>query len=440
MSRPDIWRMENGRPHLNLHKGQKKAWLSERRFVVILAGTQSGKTVFLPWWLAREVERCGAGDYLAVTASFDLFRVKFLRSIREVFEHILKRGRYWAGDKVMELADPEGKFWAEKASDPMWGRILLRSASAGSGLESATANAAILDEAGMDEFGLEEFEAVLRRLSIAQGRVLIGTTIYNLGWLKTQLYDRWLAGDQNIEVVQFHSKDNPAFPPEEQERAKASMPAWRYRMFYEGEFSKPAGMIYEDFDETLHTCQPFEIPQGWPLYFGHDFGGANTAVVWLVHDVDADRFFVVRESLEGGKSTREHVRALREATHGLNTVAAWGGAPSEGQFRWDWTAEGWEISEPPIKDVEPGIDRVTQLLKERRIQVFKTCTGLLDEFGSYRRKLDANGQPTEEIQDKRSYHRLDSLRYCVSALVSAPSFTPVVVTGGEREMGLVSYG
>ena len=37
---------------------------------------------------------------------------------------------------------------------------------------------------------VQSWEAVLRRLALYQGRVLGGTTLYNLGWLKQQIYDR----------------------------------------------------------------------------------------------------------------------------------------------------------------------------------------------------------------------------------------------------------
>src|SRR5205814_10640183 len=102
--------------------------------------------------------------------------------------------------------------------------------ASGGGLESATAKAALLDEAGQDSFGVEDWEAVLRRLSLSQGRVFLGTTPYNLGWLKSEIYDRWTAGDTAYEVIQFASTQNPAFPPAEYERAKATMPAWRFAM------------------------------------------------------------------------------------------------------------------------------------------------------------------------------------------------------------------
>jgi hypothetical protein len=428
----NLWKVDGGRLTLSLHEGQTKAWESKARFIAIIAGTQSGKTSFIPFWLWREIQRCGAGDYIAATASFDLFKLKFLPSIREVFEHTLRCGRYWAGDRVIELADPEGKFLAKQASDPMWGRIILRSASAGGGLESATAKGAVLDEAGQDSFGVEDWEAVLRRLSLSQGRVLLGTTPYNLGWLKTQIYDRWVKGEPGYEVIQFKSTENPMFPKAEYERAKATMPGWRFDMMYQGLFSRPAGMIYDCFDEELHVCPAFPVPNSWPQYVGLDFGGVNTARLWIAEEPGADRFFVTAESLSGGKAAKEHVAEVLAQAAGRNLVQAWGGAPSEDQQRWDWSAAGLDVARPPIGDVEAGIDRVYELLKTKRIQFFDTCTGLLDEIRTYRRELDAEGQPTEKIAGKSGYHRLDSLRYLASALVNARTEQPAALLGETR--------
>ena len=228
---------EKGQP-VPFHLAQQLVWDSPRRIVAYISGTQSGKTVTAPWLLKREIERCGPGDYIAATSSFDVFKLKFLPQIRLVFEEILGWGKYWAGDKVLELKDPlTGKFLAEKSSDPMWGRIILRSAQTGGGLESATAKAAILDEAGQDEFPLEAWNAILRRLGLSRGRIFIFTTLYNLGWLNdkvlqpaikfgsTRTYD--LENGSSIDytdcpkmdtaVIQADSIVNPAFPRDEYE-------------------------------------------------------------------------------------------------------------------------------------------------------------------------------------------------------------------------------
>src|SRR3972149_7763606 len=215
-----LWTIKNDILDLHHHQGQWQAWQSQKRFVFILAGTQSGKTSWLPFWLYREIERTaspdGNNDYIAATANYDLFKLKFLPEMRTVFERLLGVGRYWSSERIIELKDPKTqKCWATRADDPMWGRIILRSAESPGGLESATARAAILDEAGQDEYTLETWEAILRRLSLYQGRVCAATTLYNLGWLKTEIYDAWKNGDPDIDVIQFASVQNPAFPKAE---------------------------------------------------------------------------------------------------------------------------------------------------------------------------------------------------------------------------------
>ena len=113
-----LWRIEDEALKLHFHAAQLEAWDSQRRFIFLIAGSQSGKTSFSPWWLWREIQRCGSGDYLAVTATYDLYKLKFLPEIRQVFETLLGEGRYWSGDQVMELKDPvSGKFLAKTAAE-----------------------------------------------------------------------------------------------------------------------------------------------------------------------------------------------------------------------------------------------------------------------------------------------------------------------------------
>lgn len=414
------WIDDRGRLHIQPHPGQARAWRSERRFVFVLAGTQGGKTSFGPWWLFREIygwDNCrghGPGDYLAVTATFDLFKLKMLPALQEVFCHLMGVGRYWGGDKVIELKDPErGEFWAARSTDPMWGRIILRSAVAPGGLEAATAKAAWLDEVGQDDFTLESWEAVLRRLSLHQGRVLGTTTLYNVGWLKTEVYDAWVDGDPDFEVIQFPSVMNPAFPKREFERAARTLPDWRFSMFYLGRYARPAGLIYGAFSDEM-LVDPFPIPPDWKRVVGIDFGGANTALVWLAEDPDTGIWYAYRESLSGGKSTLEHVAEAKENASGCQDITFVGGSASETQARMDWRAAGLAVEEPTVTDVEAGIDRVTVLIKSGRFRVFRTCRGLRDELGSYRRRLDETGEPTDQIVDKRKYHRLDALRYAAT--------------------------
>lgn len=426
MTMQTLWTWsDDGKLRVRFHRGQARAWRSKRRFVFVIAGTQGGKTSFGPWWLWREIRRRGAGDYLAVTASYDLFKLKMLPELRRVFEDALNIGRYWAGDKVIELRDPESsQFWAEHSNDPMWGRIILRSASSGGGLESATAQAAWLDECGQDDFTLEDWEAVQRRLSLTEGRVLGTTTPYNIGWLKTEIYDRWAGGDPDIDVISFESIANPAFPRSEFERVRQRMQRWRFEMFYRGQFTRPAGLIYEAFTDAL-LVDPFPIPADWVRYVGVDFGGANNAILWAAEEPGTERLYIYDEWLGGGRTSAEYAEiALSRIPDGAE-YHAWGGAASEGQQRRDWSAAGFRIAQPPIVDIEAGIDRGVQLITTDRLRVFRGLRGLRDEFGSYRRRLDAGGNPLDEIEDKRHYHRLDAYRYLAAGVLG---YVPLEMT------------
>lgn len=403
---------DNGKKlRLRLHPGQTRAWDSERRFVFVVAGTQSGKTSFGPHWLRREIERRGAGDYLAVTATFDLFKLKMLPELRHVFENILRTWTYHAADRVLYSNET-----ISRRSKPTRAasRIILRSANSPAGLESATARAAWLDECGQNEFGLDAFEAVQRRLSLSEGRILGTTTPYNMGWLKQEVYDRWAAGDKDYQVIQFASVMNPSFPRAEFERARATMAPWKFSMFYRGQFSRPAGMIYDVFEDR-HKIAPFAIPREWPRFGGLDFGGVNTAAVLLAKDPASGAFYLCSEYLAGGKFVSEHADDLKPWGARL-----WiGGSKSEGQWRSEFAKAGLAINPPSISAVEIGINRIYAAFKTDRLYVFDTCAGVLDQLGRYARELNAMDQPTDKIKDKDAYHYLDALRYIGAFLFGA---------------------
>jgi hypothetical protein len=404
----------------------------------MLAGTQGGKTGFGPWWLASEIERCGRGDYFAVTAVYDLFKLKMLPALIKVFCDVLGTGRYWAGDRIIELCDPEtGRFLASKSTDPMWGRIILRSADASGGLESGTGKAAWLDEAGQDRFTVDAWRAIKRRLAIHQGRVLVTTTLYNLGWVKVVFIDPAVKGGEvtletlgngaeiertdNAEadtcLIQFDSIANPTYPVEEYEEARGTMPDDEFAMFWRGRVARLRCLIYDIFDSARHTCPRFPIPDTWPRFLGLDFGGAHTAGMFYAEEPGTGKLYGYREYLEGGKIAKGHVTDLLAGEPGIPLCV--GGSSSEGQWRREFAAAGLPVREPPISDVNLGINRVYGCHKQDAIIYFDDLTGMLTEKGKYRRKRDREGEPTDEIENKNAFHRLDAERYIIAYLKGA---------------------
>ena len=404
---------EDRRLRLHFHEGQRKAWDSTARFVAVLAGTQGGKTSFGPHWLYREIRERGPGDYMVVTPTYKLLQLKALPEFSRLFGQTLDLGGYTA--HLSKFAFSEGgevATWGEAQDTPT--NVFFGHAQDPDSLESATAKAAWLDEAGQKKFKVESWEAVLRRLSLAQGRALLTTTIYNLGWLKQKVWDRWKAGDPAYEVVSFPSVANPNFPKEEDRRAKKDLPGWKYTMFYLAQFTRPVGLIYDSFDETAHTCPRFALPDGWPRHLGLDFGGVNTVGLFYAEEPSTDRLYAYREYKAGGRTAKDHVKALLKGEPMILTCV--GGSKSEGQWRQEFRSAGLPVREPPISDVEVGIDRVYGAHARGEIYVFDDLSGYLEEKLTYSRELDENGEPTEKIEDKEAFHYMDAERYVISRL------------------------
>ena len=409
----------DGALKLNLHHGQQRAYWATERFVLILAGTQSGKTSIGPAWLFREMQRRGPGDYLIASPTYPLMEIKVIPEFKRFFQSLMNLGEYVGsplrkftlskhGNKVMfgtENPTEETHIYFGYGSDP-------------DSLESATYKAAWLDEAGQKKFKLASWEAILRRLAIAQGRVLITTTPYTLGWLKTELHDK-AETDPDIALINFPSNANPAFRQDEFDRARRTLPAWKFNMFYRGVFDRPVGLIYDCFIRGVHTMRRFPIPESWPRHYGLDFGGVNTASVGLAEELSSDgkpsgRFIGYREYHAGGLTAERHANALM--TGEPRVPRAVGGAKSEGQWRDEFTEGGLPIDAPTISDVEVGITRTYGLIQEGRLVFFDDLTGTIDQLESYSRVLDERGEPTEKIEDKETYHYLDSLRYIGSEI------------------------
>ncbi|MEN6581681.1 MAG: terminase family protein [Armatimonadota bacterium] len=403
-----------GRLRFNLHWGQTKAYDCLARFILVLAGTQSGKTSFGPLWLYKEICRLGPGDYLAASVNYDLFKLKMLPELQHLFCTCLG-WKYLKGDRIIQ--SPDGLV-----------RIIIRSAEAPAGLESSTAKAAWLDEWGHPDVDIDCWYAVLRRLSLAEGRVLVTTTPYDLGWLYCEFYKRWLGGNPDYAVISFRSIDNPVFPRKEYERAKRDMPSWKFEMMYNGVFTKPAGLIYSDYDEAKHLVRAFSIPKDWPRHTGLDFGGVHPALVWLAEEPSAQMYFLYREHMGDTLTIAERCRNILEYHEPVVTYA--GGAPSENEVRWQYNEAGVPVVEPYLDGVEVQIDRVISLFKQDRLFVFETCAGVRSELGSYSRELDAAGEPTPKIANKAKYHRLDALRGIVTTLP---------VTAEEQSSGPKEY-
>lgn len=197
-----------------------------------------------------------------------------------------------------------------------------------------------------------------------------------------------------------------------------------------GIWTQPEGAIYDVFDEETHKVRDFPIPPTWPRIVGIDPTGAIIGALWLAWDADNQTLVVYREYYQPfGITTPEHARNILELSgydasgRPLSSVSAepifaWvGGGPGERQQRTDWTAAGIPLLPNEIVEVWSQIDKVIQMLRANKLVVFESCSNLLNEIGSYRRKT-VGGVVTDEIDHDENYHLLSCLRYVVAWLAT----------------------
>jgi len=410
----DLAEVVGGELRLNFHAGQLLAWNSKARFVLMLAGTQGGKTSFGPHWLLREIQSCGQGDYLVVAPTFSLLDLKALPAFLWLFQTVLRLGRYTASPSRKFVFSPMGerRLFGKSYNPLLQTRVLFGYATEPESLESATAKAAWLDEAGQRRFKQSSWEAIRRRLSLSRGRVLITTSLYCENFVKT-LWDKWRQGDKSIDVVQFESVVNPAFSRDEFEDARGSVARWKFRMQYQAQWEKPAGLVYDCFDTSVHRVPRFALSPSWRRVVGVDFGTRNMAAVFAAVSDDG-AIYIYREYHQSGESVAAHVRHLRLGE--LSVLDAVGGAPSEDEWRRSFGSAGLGVRKPRVSDRAAGIAAVYSAFRERRLFIFDDLAELLDEIGTYSYAVDAQGNVLDSIEDAETYHLLDALRYLVSEL------------------------
>jgi hypothetical protein len=401
------------------HQGQRLAYHSKARFTLVLAGTQAGKTATGPPWLLRQIKEHGPGDYMVAAPNFTLMEKKALPEFLRLFQDCLHLGDYKAQVRKFVLSqDGMRRLFGYASMVPT--QVYFGYGENPDSLESATLKAIWIDEGGQKAFKRESWDAILRRLSIEEGPVLLTTTPYTLGWLSELVKN---ADELGVAVINFPSIANPKFPRTEWERAKRELPAWKFNMFYRGIFERPAGLVLDCWSDE-NVIPHMVIPAHWPRFLGLDFGGVNTAGLFIAKELNADheptgRYIGYREYHAGGKTAAQHARDLLAGEPMLPTAV--GGSKSEGQWRDEFTASGLGVWPPVVTEIEVGINRMYAMIAAdergvRRFVVLDSLKGWIDQVQSYARELDERGEPTEKIEDPHAAHFMDAGRYILGFL------------------------
>lgn len=193
------------------------------------------------------------------------------------------------------------------------------------------------------------------------------------------------------------------------------------------------GMIYSEFDRSIHVIKPFRIPDDWTRRIGMDDGYRNEAA-WIYGAIDEEGdLYVYREYYKKGRTVDEICKDNKAMwTAGekfeqakMDTAAK---QVKNGKNNWDTYLENLPSTFPMSeanKSVATGIDRVKQYLKpdsrgKPRLYIFDTCENLLDEIAQYKwaeRPVGQQGKANEKEEPHKFHdHAMDALRYLVMTL------------------------
>jgi hypothetical protein len=471
-------RIIDGDDDYPIHEGQRLAWNSTQRIVALFCGWQSGKTSIGPWWLRREIQRCGAGTYAVISPHSPLLEAAALPLLQQVFE--LPHWKYSGAKGGKFTMTPEGELAYFGAYQRKRTVILTRHAQDPKAIESWTAKAIWVDEPGQMADSI--WEALQARGMRYQARFLLTSRPYEHNWYVKEIWSRcmqclgnpdsdpWVRrpdAPADIVCINFSTKANPS-PGNQLEYERHSltgsepMAPWAFRMKYDGIPTRPAGLVYTSFQSIAVSGRPSNVvrfseffphglPNDWPIWVGLDFGKQKTAIVLVAEEMEQNflgewesmrnpRYCVFKSYLSDQQRTaRDHMliafRGMGEdyLTQDENgndilgfrllrsQITAFGGATGESGWRESYALSGLSVLEPIITgsgSVDPQIQAVWTAFQSGRLLVCEHERDLIADIQSFSMELDKDtAEVTEKLKDEQKYHRLAALRYVVPSFM-----------------------
>ena len=193
----------------------------------------------------------------------------------------------------------------------------------------------------------------------------------------------------------------------------------------EGKWASAIGVVYGEYEPSIHLVDRFDIPKGWKRFLSIDFGFMNPFVCqWWALSPD-DTLYMYREIYFTERTVREHAKQIREICEAeepagvIPTAICDHDAEDRATLR-----ENGIKTKAANKSVTLGIENVKFRLVENKLKFMK---GSLVEQDP---RLEEQGLPTRTVEEMGGYvwnpmkeqpvklkdHGLDGTRYMVQTL------------------------
>ncbi len=113
-------------------------------------------------------------------------------------------------------------------------------------------------------------------------------------------------------------KDNPYLMKDGQYEANLlALPEMQRRQLLEGDWAVADGAAFPEFKQSVHVCEPFDIPPDWRRFRSCDYGYSSySAVHWFAIDPSYETLYVYRELYLSKHTGKDLAQAVLEAEQG----------------------------------------------------------------------------------------------------------------------------
>ena len=113
-------------------------------------------------------------------------------------------------------------------------------------------------------------------------------------------------------------KDNPYLMKDGQYEANLlALPEMQRRQLLEGDWAVADGAAFPEFKQSVHVCEPFDIPPDWRRFRSCDYGYSSySAVHWFAIDPSYETLYVYRELYVSKHTGKDLAQAVLEAEQG----------------------------------------------------------------------------------------------------------------------------
>lgn len=306
-------------------------------------------------------------------------------------------------------------------------RLYFKSAEQGrEKLQGETLDFAALDE----EPPLDIYTEVLTRTNATRGIVWITFTPL-LGM--SEVVSRFLL-EENPDRADINMTIDDVGHYSEEQKAQiiASYPAHEREARAKGVPIMGSGLIFPVEESTI-TCEPFQIPDLWPIVAGIDFGWDHkTAIVWLAWDRDNDIVYLFDSIAMREQTPKQIAPDIIQRGHWV--PCAW---PHDGlqhdkgsgiqlaeqyrqagvnmlhemaQFPETGDENGYKVSRT---SVEAGVSEMLQRMQSGRWKVFNNQLEWLQERQLYHRKAGKIVKERDDVLSASRYAMM-MLRYAIT--------------------------